>query len=144
MNSKEIGNLTELQCITYLYSIGCDVSIPFGNSQKYDLIIDWLDKLYKVQIKHANIKFDENGNVSHFSFKSRWQGHNSSGYTQTTYTKEDIDFFCTFYDGKAYLVPVEECSGAEKILRILPPKNCQQKFVNFASNYLAEKILKEL
>ena len=32
MNSKEIGNLTELQCITALYALGCDVSIPFGNS----------------------------------------------------------------------------------------------------------------
>lgn len=31
-NSKEIGNLTELQCITGLYELGCDVSIPFGNS----------------------------------------------------------------------------------------------------------------
>ena len=31
-NSKEIGNLTELQCITGLYELNCDVSIPFGNS----------------------------------------------------------------------------------------------------------------
>ena len=48
-NSKEIGNLTELQCITGLYELGCDISIPFGNSQKYDLIMDWKGKLYKVQ-----------------------------------------------------------------------------------------------
>ena len=58
--------------------------------------------------------------------------------------KKDIDFFCTYYDGKAYLIPVEECSGADKTLRILPPKNCQQKFVNFAHNYLPDNVLKEL
>lgn len=144
MNAKEIGNLTELQCITYLYSIGCDVSIPYGNSQKYDLIMDWNKTLYKVQVKHANLKLDESNNVSHFSFKVRWQGHNHKGYTQTSYKKEDIDFFCTFYDGKAYLVPVEECSGAEKTLRILPPRNSQQKFINFADYYLAENVLERL
>ena len=52
-NTKEIGNLTELQCITALYELGCDVAIPFGNSQKYDLIMDYKGKLYKVQVKHA-------------------------------------------------------------------------------------------
>ena len=144
MNSKQIGNLTELQCNTYLYGLGCDISLPFGNSQKYDLIMDWHDTLYKVQVKHANVKYDSAGQPSHFSFKVRWQGHNSKGYTQTSYTKQDIDFFCTFYDGKAFLVPIDECSGAEKILRLQLPKNNQQKFINLAENYLAEKILERL
>ena len=48
-NTKKIGNLTELQCITKLYELGFAVSIPFGNSEKYDAIIEKNDKLYKVQ-----------------------------------------------------------------------------------------------
>jgi len=139
MNTKEIGNLTELQCITGLYKIGCDVSIPFGNSQKYDLIIDYKNTLYKIQVKHAN---DHNG--EYFTFKTRWQGHNMSGYTQNRYTKDDIDFFATYYNGDVYLIPVEECSGSDKTIRIAPPKKNQIKGINFAENYLAEEVLKKL
>ena len=138
-NTKEVGNLTELQCLTGLYELGCDVSIPFGNSQKYDLIMDWNGKLYKVQVKHAH---DHDGEF--FTFKTRWQGHNAAGYTQTKYTKEDIDFFATFYNGHIYLVPVEECSGAEKTIRLVPPKNGQVKGINFAKDYIAEEVLKKL
>ena len=139
MNSKEIGNLTELQCITALYALGCDVSIPFGNSQKYDLIMDYKGTLYKVQVKHANEHED-----THFSFKTRWQGHNATGYTQTRYTKNDIDFFATFCKGQLYLIPVEECSGATKTIRYVPPKNNQRIGISFAENYSAEEVLKKL
>lgn len=139
-NTKEIGNLTELQCITALYELGCDISIPFGNSQKYDLIIDWHNQLYKIQIKHAL----EHDKGAYFSFKTRWQGHNTTGYTQTSYTKKDIDYFATFYNGNVYLIPVEQCSGAEKNLRIIPPKNGQIKGINFAKDYLAKEVLKKM
>lgn len=138
-NSKEVGNLTELQCITGLYELGCNISIPFGNSQKYDLIIEYNNILYKVQVKHSK---DHEG--THFSFKTRWQGHNTQGYTQTSYTKKDIDFFATYYKGEVYLIPVEECSGAEKTLRIVPPKNRQIKGINFAKDYLAKEVLNNL
>ena len=69
MNTKQLGNFTELQCITYLYQIGCAVSIPFGNSEKYDVIIDYNDKLYKVQIKHGNIHQDELNEDDYISIK---------------------------------------------------------------------------
>lgn len=138
-NTKEVGNLTELQCLTGLYELGCDVSIPFGNSQKYDLIMDWQGKLYKVQVKHAK---DNNGEF--FTFNTRWQSHNRTGYTQVTYTKADIDFFATFYKGEVYLIPIEECSGASKTIRFIPPKNGQIKGVNFAKDYLAKEVLKKL
>lgn len=142
-NTKEIGNLTELQCITGLYELGCDISLPFGNSQKYDLIMDYKGKLYKVQVKHAKDEFTD-GNITHFTFKTRWQGHNSSGYTQTSYTKKDIDFFATYHLGKTYLIPVEECSGATKTIRYCVPKSGQRIGINFAQDYLAEEVLKKL
>lgn len=143
MNTKEIGNLTELQCITGLYALGCDISIPFGNSQKYDLIMDYKGKLYKIQVKHSKDGFTEDV-LTHFSFKTRWQGHNTSGYKYIKYTKEDIDYFATWHQGKVYLVPVEHCSGTEKIIRYAPTKNNQKKGVSFAKDYLAEEVLKEL
>ena len=78
-NSKEISNLAELQCITGLYELGCDISLPFGNSQKYDLIMDYKGKLYKVQFKHSKDEYTL-GEITHFSFSTRWQSHNTTGY----------------------------------------------------------------
>lgn len=69
MNTKELGNLTELQCITRLYELGCAVSIPYGNSEKYDAIIEWNNKLYKIQIKHANAHLDNLQEVDYINLK---------------------------------------------------------------------------
>lgn len=143
MNTKEIGNLTELQCITGLYSLGCNISIPFGNSQKYDLIMDYKGKLYKIQVKHSQDGFTDDI-LTHFSFKTKWVGHNNNDYNENTYSIEDIDYFATFHHGEVYLIPVEECLGASKTLRYFPPKNNQKKGVSFAKDYLASKVLKEL
>lgn len=139
-DTKRVGNLTELQCITGLYELGCEVSIPFGNSQKYDLIIDYNNHLYKVQIKHAN----EQDNGNYFTVKTRWQGHNHTGYNYTSYTAEDIDFFATWYKGIVYLIPIAECGGAEKTIRFTSPKNGQTKGINFAHDYEAQEVLKKL
>lgn len=143
MNSKEIGNLTELQCITNLYALGCNISLPFGNSQKYDLILEYKNKLYKVQVKHANETL-ENGKIAYFTFKTRWQSHNQSGYAWTPYTEEDIDLFATYCNGEVFLIPISECSASMKTIRFIPPKNGQIKGISFAKDYLAKEVLKRL
>ena len=143
INTIQLGNLTELQCITRLYEIGCAVSIPFGNSEKYDAIIDYNNKLYKVQVKHGNLHKDEQNEDEYISLKCTWEGHSRTGYTKNQYTEEEVDFFATYYQNECYLVPKRECSN-QKILRIKPPKNNQIKGVNFLVNYKAEEILKSL
>lgn len=143
--TKEIGNLTELQCITRLYELGCAVSIPYGDSEKYDFIIDINHHLYKLQCKHSNIHINEDGIEDSISINTNW----TSGYTKNKpavrckYTKDDCDFFVTFYKGKTYLIPTEECS-LQKTLRILPPKNNQKKGINFLEDYEDEEVLKSL
>lgn len=142
-NTKRIGNLTELQCATYLYELGCSISIPFGNSEKYDLIMDYNNKLYKIQCKHSSEQFNEDGQIYGIMFKTVWQGHNSQGYKKYQYSPEEIDFFATSYNGKCYLVPCSQCSN-EKTLRILPTKNGQIKGINFLKDYEAKEVLKAL
>lgn len=144
-DSKHIGNLTELQCITRFIELGYSVSIPYGDSDKYDFVLDANGNLYKLQCKHAKFHYDDDGNVSSISFKTYW----SSGYTKNKpskrhkYTKNDCDLFVTHYNGKNYLVPVEHCS-LEKTLRISNPKNNQQKGVNFLENFVDEVICNNL
>lgn len=143
--TKNIGNLTELQCITRLYELGCPVSIPYGDSEKYDFIIDVKGKLYRLQCKHANPHMNENGEVEKIDIKTVWM----SGYTKNKpstrhkYSKEDCDYFVTFFNGKTYLIPVDECS-TEKTLRLLPPKNNQKIGISFLKDYEDEEVLKSL
>ena len=55
--------------MTYLYGLGYSISIPFGNADKYDLILDIDGKLYKIQVKHSSEYIDSNGEVEYIKFK---------------------------------------------------------------------------
>ncbi len=144
-NTKYVGNLTELQCITRFYELGYPVSIPYGDSEKYDFILDVKGKLYRLQCKHASLHKDEKGEIDFISIKTVWQ----TGYTRNNpskrhqYTSQDCDFFVTFWNGKCYLVPVDECSN-EKRLRLKSPKNGQIKGINFLKDFVDEEVLKIL
>lgn len=143
--AKEIGNLTELQCITRFYEMGYSISIPYGDSDKYDFILDVNGNLYRIQCKHATLHKNEDDMVDYISIDTTWQ----SGYTRNsrfkyhTYSNDEIDYFCTYYDGNNYLISVEECN-TQKILRVLPSKNNQTKGINFLIDYIDEKICKRL
>lgn len=142
-DTKRIGNLTELQCITKLYELGFAVSIPFGNSEKYDAIIEKDNKLLKIQIKHANPHINDLGEIDYISIKCTWQGHNQNGYKIHKYEDSEIDYFATYFNNECYLIPQKECSNS-KILRIKNPKNNQIKAINFLKDYNAKEVLKNL
>ena len=145
IDTKQIGNLTELQCITRFYELGYSISIPYEDSEKCDFILDINGNLYKIQCKHANIHKNEYGVDDYILIDTTWQSGYSRGATfkYHMYNKGEIDYFVTFYDGKNYLISVEECN-TQKILRILPPKNNQFKGINFLVNYVDEKICEGL
>lgn len=145
MNSKQLGNLTELQCITRFYELGFSVSVPYGDSEKYDMILDVNGKLYRLQCKHANLHFTEANELDYITIKTTWQSGytKNSKYKQNQYSSKDCDYFVTHYEGKNYLIPVNECSNS-KTLRVLPPKNGQTSNINFLKNFVDEEVLKVL
>ena len=145
MNTKYVGNLTELQCITRFYELGYPVSIPYGDSEKYDMILDINGKLYRLQCKHAKPFINEDNIVEYLEIKTTWQSGytKNSSYKSNQYTEEDCDYFVTHYQGKNYLIPVNQCSN-KKILRIIPPKNGQIKGINFLNNFEDEEVIKSL
>lgn len=108
MNVNIKGKVSELEILTLITKLGYSVSIPFGDKDKYDQIWDINGKLIKVQIKTSRWKNEsKTGIIFNCYSVSNKKKHN--------YTKEEIDYFATFWEGKCYLVPVEECSS-EKTL----------------------------
>lgn len=120
MDSKFIGNITELEVLTYITKSGYQVSIPFGDRERYDQIWDINGKLLKVQVKTSHSV----DNAIKFSCRS---SHRKEGKCiNSKYTSDEIDYFATFWDGKCYLVPITETSN-EKTLRFALPKNGQNR-----------------
>ena len=143
LETKKKGNLTELQCITAFTEMGALVSIPFGEDSRYDFIADINGRLIKIQCKSSSEVID-NGKVVAILFKTvRSSGSNSKICTHTKYTKEEIDYFATFYKNQCYVVPVEQCSN-EKRLRFIPPKNGQIKGINWAKDYELKEVYNKL
>lgn len=137
MEDKNVkGKITEIEVLSYIIKLGYSVSIPFGDKDRYDQIWDIKGKLLRIQVKTAS-PIDEEVSAIKFNCKSISNGK------AHFYTKEEIDYFATYWDNKVYLIPVEECS-VEKKLRFLPPKNGQIKGINWAKNYIAEEVLNNL
>ena len=134
LDTKSLGAQTELQCITYLHGLGYDISIPWGDNARYDLVLDVNHILYKIQVKTSH-KIEEGV----YSFSCRSTYVNSKGNRAVTYSDKDVDFFATFIENQCYLVPLSQTSKRGKVMRFVKPKNNQIKGITFAQEYLAEK-----
>ena len=139
LTAKQKGNVTELECLLAITKQGYKVSVPFGENCRYDLVADINNKLYRIQCKTARALHNSEG----FSFKTKSVVITAHGAKESTYSKNEIDFFATVYEGQCYLVPVEEC-GKEKSLRFCYPANGQKKGISLAKNYTLEEVAKRI
>lgn len=132
------GMTTELDCIRSFIAAGFQVSIPYGDCARYDFLADKDGKIIRVQVKSSSWT-DETKTA--FMFYARSTHINSKGVKQQRYDETQIDYLATFFEGKCYVIPVQECS-ITKTLRFVPPKSGQLKGINFAANYELENVLK--
>lgn len=140
MNSKDIGNITEVSCMLEFMKLGYAVLTPYGDCQRYDFVVDIRGKFYRIQVKTAN---ENHINDGYIIFRCDNTTTQNGKVLHHQYTEDEIDFFATFYDGICYLIPVNECSR-EKKLRFLPPANGQKKGITFAEEYELQRMVKKL
>lgn len=132
MDTNTLGKITELEVMSYITKKGYSVSIPFGDKDRYDQIWDINGKLLRIQIKTSHLYTKNTGKAIEFKTTGT-----SNGKT-TSYTKNDIDYFATFWEGQVYVVPVEETSS-KKVLRFETTIN--QPNICWARNYTVEEVL---
>ena len=138
--TKVKGNITELMCIAGFIELGYQVSIPYGDSAKYDFVVDVNGKFWRVQCKSSHVAHRGGKEDSGaFSFGTVSQTTNTKKTVRHQYTKKDIDYFATWYNNNVYIIPVEETSTS-KTLRLSPPKNENCSY-NDAKDYLLSNIL---
>jgi hypothetical protein len=139
LNSKQIGNITEMETMLAFLKLGYNVLTPYGDCERYDFVADINGKFYKIQCKTSHI-FGEDEGIE-FSCRS---SHRAEGKCiNERYSADDVDFFATTYNGKCYLIPFADCGGSKK-LRFVTPKNGQINRISFAKDYELEVIISTL
>ena len=136
LNSKQLGNITEVECMLGFLRLGYNVLTPYGDCERYDFVVDINNCLYKVQVKSANTNHIDEGYIE---FRTSNKTTQNGIVVHHSYTKEQIDYFMTSYNNQCYLIPVEECSNNSlKRLRFTTPKNGQEQEITFAADYELE------
>lgn len=138
MISKEKGNIGEAIVLAEFVKRGIQVSIPFGDNARYDLIAEFNGRLNKIQVKYCNDLSKNNSIVCPCSSSL----NHTTNKNRTTY-EEDIDYFAFYlvpWD-MCILVPIEKVGSKKSMLfRQIKPANGQSNY-NDVKDYTFEKIL---
>ena len=141
LNSKQIGNITGLECMLAFIKLGYNILTPYGDCERYDFVVDLNNKMMKIQVKTSRPSRTGEGSIV---FNTSSQSTKNGKKIHHSYDEKQIDYFMTFYNNQAYLIPVKECSAREKTLRFVPPKNGQRKGITFATDYELEKVVNKI
>lgn len=136
MNSKDKGNIGEALALAEFIKYGIQVSIPFGDNSRYDLIADFNNKLNRIQVKYCNQQI-KNGSINCPCSSSL---NHTTNKNRTTY-EDEIDYFVFYLAewNKTLLVPIKEVSGHKTLnFRIELPKN-NQSTIHLVENYTFDK-----
>lgn len=131
MNTKQVGNISQMKIVTRLLEKEYSVSIPLGDNDRYDFIFDD-GKLNTVQSKTGRIK---DGAIT---FPTASTYAHRGGKRKTYY--DQVDYFGVYCpdNDTVYLIPVSEIKdcGTSATLRLEPPKNGQTKNIRMAQTFI--------
>lgn len=126
---KTIGERSEAVILARLLLRGEVVLQPFGDNQRYDLVVDRGGQFLRIQCKTGRII---NGAVEFQSCS------NAGGYSKRDYLGQ-IEMFAVYCQSNdsVYLVPVEDAATRATRLRIDPPiNNSAISTVRWADEYV--------
>jgi hypothetical protein len=128
-NTKGKGDVSEARVLAAFVDLGFYVSRPFGENQRYDLIIDDGQKLFRVQVKTGRLR---NGVVLFSAMSSHWH----RGGQARPYLGE-VDYIAVYCPDteKVYVVPESHLTRSYGSLRIAPTKNNMSKTIRWAHRY---------
>lgn len=138
MNTVGIGDIGEAIAIAQFTKFGFIVSKPLSNNARYDFIVEYNNKLYKIQVKTtSNVK---DGSVMIFATKTT--NYTKGSWTSNKYSKKHIDAFFLYcqennWSGLYFGEPDGEFNQNINI-RLTPTKTGQVKGIKFAENYSFE------
>jgi hypothetical protein len=132
LSTDQKGNIAEAAVALAAIKLGIDVYRPVGEGGRYDLILDAIERLIRVQCKWAAREGDV---VVVRCYSARRTGQ---GIVKRTYSRAEIDAFaayCAEIDN-CYFLPIELFDGRSHVsLRLNPTRNNQRVGINWAESY---------
>jgi hypothetical protein len=126
---KAKGEISEGIVAAHLLRLGYSVSFPFGNSQRYDLILDLGDRLQRVQVKTGRL----NNGCVRFPTVAR---NAINGKRSSYHGLADLIMVYCPGTGKVYAIPVtEQTNASEMFLRIEPARGGPKGTIKWAADY---------
>jgi hypothetical protein len=130
MNPKAVGERSEGIILGRLAALGYVVLLPFGNNQRYDLVVDKGDgKFVRGQCKTATLR---DGKVQFWACSTNGFTGAKRGY------RGEVDVFWVYCpdSGATYEVPVDAVGETQVSMRIDPPKNGMQTGIRWAKDFI--------
>ena len=127
MNTTQIGNITEQKFILYCLEKEIPISKPIGNNLAYDFLIEYNEKILKIQIKTARKATAENT----ITFNTRSCSKNYSEIINSDYIGK-IDYFATNWGEQWLFIPIDKAAkGEHRICMHDKPKPNQHSYKEY-------------
>lgn len=113
MNTKLVGDISEAAVIAAFLKLGYNVLIPFGDRNRYDVVIEDGGVFQRIQIKTGRERL---GNIE-FNTKSTTR---KNGMRHEVGYRGQIEAFAVYHRERdaVYVVPVDKCANSNACLRI--------------------------
>lgn len=128
-NTKQLGDETEARIISELVAAGYSVSVPFGDNDKYDLIVDNEGDLYRIQCKTA---WANKQNTIRFNTHS--QTTKDGAYHEQTY-EDEVDCFVVRYPKSNSIYWIDITEATEQKMELRFDADIDHPRINWASEY---------
>ena len=117
-NTKVTGERSEAAFLHKAANLEFGIAKPWGDSRRYDFILDYGDCLHRVQVKCTE-------SIRARAYETRATYSQGSG--RAVYTKKDIDFIAAHVVPLDiwYIIPVEVCTPAP-MLRFYPHRKAKK------------------
>ena len=143
--TQQKGIIIEIHCILDLTKLGYRCLKPVDESSKYDVVVDLGKGNFKrIQCKTSSWATDTKEEKTAFQIYTYCQTTNTKSVTRHKYSKDDIDYFYTWFNGQGYLVSIEEAAGTCFRWRYEYPSTVQKQGIHIADEYKIEEILKAI
>ena len=138
-HTKSIGEYSEVVIAERLLRAGYNVLTPYGDSLRYDLVIEDADgRFWRVQCKTAWIDKRTGDEVvkfatssSHYHYRGGKYDHRRRGY------QGQVEYFAVYSPDldKVYLIPIDHAGASDMSLRLTMPKGRNQHGIKMAEDY---------
>jgi hypothetical protein len=130
-NTKRIGEISEAIVLAEFLKAGFPVALPFGDNQRYDMVVEAGGRFLRVQCKTARLV--HGGAVVAFNARST----NPPQRSGLTSYRNQADLFAAYAPdtGQVYVLAVDEVADTECWLRLEPTRNRQQLRIRWAKDH---------